>query len=177
MGGQLALLAFLALLTGCLAHCFMCGVWWRAQVVEAFDVLADEEQRAVYDKCRDYMVRGRQGPCHPPTPVWEPAHCVYQPDRTCDIGTAIDYTMLGVCLSPQEANPGKGLPVLSAEEAALMRSGIAELARLRRMGAKAAKHPPMEREVSCIRAGLRGCLERGRGGELRRCVAEFPDSC
>jgi hypothetical protein len=48
----------------------------------------------------------------------------------------------------QEANPGKGLPVLSAEEAALMRSGIAELARLRRMGAKAAKHPPMEREVS-----------------------------
>ena len=42
--------------------------------------------------------------------------------------------------------------MLSAEEAALMRSGIAELARLRRMGAKAAKHPPMEREVSRSRA-------------------------
>jgi hypothetical protein len=32
------------------------------QVVEAFDVLSDEEQRAVYDKCRDYMVGwGMQG--------------------------------------------------------------------------------------------------------------------
>lgn len=26
------------------------------QVVEAFDVLINEEQRAVYDKCRDYQV-------------------------------------------------------------------------------------------------------------------------
>ncbi|KAL4443834.1 hypothetical protein ABPG75_011571 [Micractinium tetrahymenae] len=70
-------------------------------VVEAFDVLSDEEQRAVYDKCRDYM----------------------------------------------EANPGRGLPVLSPEEAALMRSGAAELARLRRQGAKSVKHASLEREV------------------------------
>lgn len=48
----------------------------------------------------------------------------------------------------QEANPGKGLPVLAAEEAALMRSGIAELARLRRMGNKHVKHKPLEREVN-----------------------------
>jgi hypothetical protein len=47
----------------------------------------------------------------------------------------------------QDANPGRGLPVLSPEEAALMRSGIAELSRLRRMGAKATKHPPLEKEV------------------------------
>lgn len=32
-----------------------------------------------------------------------------------------------------------------------MRSGAAELSRLRRQGAKAAKHPPLEKEV---RAGL-----------------------
>ncbi|KAL4449463.1 hypothetical protein ABPG77_007107 [Micractinium sp. CCAP 211/92] len=70
-------------------------------VVEAFDVLSDEEQRAVYDKCRDYM----------------------------------------------EAHPGRGLPALSPEEAALMRSGLAELARLRRQGVKSVKHAPMEREV------------------------------
>ncbi|PRW60794.1 subfamily B member 4 [Chlorella sorokiniana] len=71
------------------------------QVVEAFDVLINEEQRAVYDKCRDY----------------------------------------------QETHPGKDLPVLSPEEAALMRSGIAELSRLRRQGLKATKHPPLEKEV------------------------------
>ncbi len=32
------------------------------QVVEAFDVLINEEQRAVYDKCRDYQVgKGGKG--------------------------------------------------------------------------------------------------------------------
>ena len=71
----------------------------------------------------------------------------------------------------QEANPGKGLPVLSAEEAALMRSGIAELARLRRMGAKAAKHPPMEREVS-FHGRVARCREAGVGS----LVAVLPGS-
>ena len=47
----------------------------------------------------------------------------------------------------QEAHPGRGLPALSPEEAALMRSGAAELSRLRRMGAKATKHAPLEKEV------------------------------
>lgn len=42
--------------------------------------------------------------------------------------------------------------MLRPEEAALMRSGLAELARLRRQGAKAVKHAPLEREVRC-RAG------------------------
>lgn len=47
----------------------------------------------------------------------------------------------------QEANPGRGLPALSPQEAAMMRSGAAELSRLRRAGAKAVKHPPLEKEV------------------------------
>lgn len=84
------------------------------QVTEAFDVLSDEEMRALYDKVRDY----------------------------------------------QDSNPGRGLPALSVEEAALMRSGAAELSKLRRMGPKLAKHPPMEREVSVALAKLNsGCTK------------------
>lgn len=47
----------------------------------------------------------------------------------------------------QDTNPGKGLPVLSPEEAKLMRSGAGELSKLRRMGPKLAKHAPIEKEV------------------------------
>jgi DnaJ-class molecular chaperone len=84
------------------------------QVTEAFDVLSDEEMRAVYDKVRDY----------------------------------------------QDSNPGRGLPVLSPEEASLMRSGAAELSKLQRMGPKLAKHSPMEREVSVSLAKLNsGCTK------------------
>ena len=129
-------------------------------------MLSDEEQRAVYDKCRDYMVsalsegaegRGLKGlakPC-----LRRPAagmHAIAQRRHSLGAAAYLHSAMsdrlchghLHALPVAQEANPGRGLPVLSAEEAALMRSGIAELARLRRMGAKAAKHPPMEREVS-----------------------------
>ncbi|GAB4822442.1 hypothetical protein N2152v2_009488 [Parachlorella kessleri] len=48
----------------------------------------------------------------------------------------------------KEANPGgSGLPVLSPEELAMMRSGAAELRRLRKMGNKLTKHKPLEKEV------------------------------
>jgi DnaJ-class molecular chaperone len=47
----------------------------------------------------------------------------------------------------QQTNPGKGLPPLSAEEAARMASGAAELRKLRRMGPKLAKHASMHRQV------------------------------
>ena len=57
----------------------------------------------------------------------------------------------------QESNPGRGLPALSPEELAMMRSGAAELRRLRRMGTKLAKHKPLEREVGLL-ACLLACL-------------------
>lgn len=92
------------------------------EVARAFDVLTDEEQRSLYDKCRDWM----------------------------------------------DANPGKGLPPLSPEESMRVANGAAELRRLRRMGPKLAKHPPIERTVEislhklnsgCTRAVL---IERRR---------------
>lgn len=66
----------------------------------------------------------------------------------------------------QDANPGRGLPVLSPEEAALMRSGVAELSRLRRMGAKATKHPPLEKEVGPVSGGGVECVVWCRLGVL-----------
>lgn len=83
-------------------------------VAAAFDVLTDEEQRALYDKCRDWM----------------------------------------------DANPGKGLPPLSPEEAARMASGAAELRKLRKMGPKLAKHPPTHRDVEISLPKLnQGCTK------------------
>ena len=40
----------------CVLRCTVLPCSCFVQVVEAFDVLSDEGQRAVYDKCRDYMV-------------------------------------------------------------------------------------------------------------------------
>ncbi len=58
---------------------------------------------------------------------------------------------------PQEANPGgSGLPVLSPEELAMMRSGAAELRRLRKMGTKLTKHKPLEKEVGVCGGGGAG---------------------
>lgn len=100
------------------------------EVATAFDVLTNEGQRTVYDKCRDYM----------------------------------------------ETNPGKGLPPLSPEEAAQMRSGAAELSRLRRMGPKLSKHPPLMRDVEISLSKLNfGCI-RAVEVERRRvdyCGREF----
>lgn len=138
--------------------------------MEALDVLSDEEQRRVYDKCRDYMV-GRHGRVLEPTAcnvgrqgrVREPTACPATVQRWPNLAVlrhreaeSVLGSRLHHCTGsppslppppPQGANPGRGLPALSPEEAALMRSGAAELSRLRRMGAKAVKHAPLEMEV------------------------------
>jgi curved DNA-binding protein len=92
------------------------------EVAAAFDLLLDEEQRALYDKCRDYM----------------------------------------------DANPGKGLPPLSPEEAAKMASGAAELRKMRRMGPKLAKHSPLHREVEISLSKLNFGCTRAVSIERRR---------
>jgi curved DNA-binding protein CbpA len=91
-------------------------------VAAAFDILLDEEQRALYDKCRDYM----------------------------------------------DANPGKGLPPLSPEEAAKMASGAAELRKLRRMGPKLAKHSPKLCDVEISLPKLNFGCTRSVSVERRR---------
>lgn len=69
----------------------------------------------------------------------------------------------------QHANPGKGLPPLDPEEAARMASGAAELRRLRRMGPKLAKHPPMHKEVEIpLRQLNSGCAYPVEGVSRRR---------
>lgn len=67
----------------------------------------------------------------------------------------------------QEANPGRGLPVLSSEEAAMMRSGAAELRRLRRMGTKLTKHKALEKEVC---DAVLCCAMLGRAIALRNAM-------
>ncbi|KAL6783634.1 hypothetical protein ACKKBF_B05240 [Auxenochlorella protothecoides x Auxenochlorella symbiontica] len=60
----------------------------------------------------------------------------------------------------QGANPGRGLPLLSREEAAMMASGAAELARLRRLGTKHIKHAPSARSVALPLEQLNsGCMK------------------
>lgn len=51
------------------------------------------------------------------------------------------------CRDYMEANPGKGLPTLSPQEAAQMHRGAGELSRLRRMGPKLRKHEALHRQV------------------------------
>lgn len=51
------------------------------------------------------------------------------------------------CRDYMEANPGKGLPTLSPEEAAQMQRGAGELSKLRRMGPKLKKHEALHRQV------------------------------
>jgi len=92
------------------------------QVAAAFDLLLDEEQRALYDKCRDYM----------------------------------------------DANPGKGLPPLSPEEAAKMASGAAELRKMRRLGPKLAKHNSLNRDIEISLPKLNFGCTRAVAVERRR---------
>ncbi|KAH7615630.1 hypothetical protein Ndes2526B_g09623 [Nannochloris sp. 'desiccata'] len=92
------------------------------EVAAAFDILVDEEQRALYDKCRDYM----------------------------------------------DANPGKGLPPLSPEEAAKMASGASELRKMRRMGPKLAKHSSLNRDVEISLPKLNFGCTRAVAVERRR---------
>lgn len=92
------------------------------EVARAFDVLMDEDQRSLYDKCRDWM----------------------------------------------DANPGKGLPPLSPEESMRIANGAAELRRLRRMGPKLSKHPPMERIIEISLHKLNSGCTRAVPVERRR---------
>ena len=84
----------------------------------------------------------------------------------------------------QEANPGgTGLPVLSPEELAMMRSGAAELRRLRKMGTKLTKHKALEKEVGGAGAWAWAvqlcCVDLGRpggGGTGRLTLAGYQQS-
>ena len=88
------------------------------QVVEAFDVLADEEQRAVYDKCRDYMVSwDREAPL-PACDIQEGMREAHQhllvPARLGNLLPLIERQMLAtaacfsVCAAPAGGQPRQG---------------------------------------------------------------------
>ena len=92
-------------------------------------------------------VGGAHSPFHP-SKLDQPADWPLAPPSNCTVSPLRGW---------QESNPGRGLPALSPEELAMMRSGAAELRRLRRMGTKLAKHKPLEREVGWL-ACLLACL-------------------